>query len=71
LITDFAGSLTVISRIVLLRASVVNPLRVEHDLAEHLAFFHVLVRSASFVEWKGSVYHRLQTSAENVLQDLV
>src|SRR5215469_3948795 len=43
----------------------------EHNLPEHLAFFHVLVGGAGVFQRKGAVDHWSQASSKNVSQDFV
>jgi hypothetical protein len=46
-------------------------LRIQHNLAEHLTFLHVLVRGSRFFQRECPVHNRLERSAEDVLQDFV
>jgi hypothetical protein len=46
-------------------------LRIQHNLAEHLALFHVLVGSANILQRKYTIYHRSQPSGEDVRQHFV
>src|SRR5271157_407959 len=43
-------------------------LRVQHDLAEHLALLHVLVGSADFFQWESMIDDRLEASGEDVAE---
>src|SRR5579872_1833599 len=54
-----------------LRVSVVKGLWIQHDLAEHLALFHILVSGARVFQWKRTIHHRFESSVENVLENLV
>ena len=46
-------------------------LRIQHDLPEHLALFHVLVCGPGFAKRKDAVYHGLQFAAEHMLENFV
>src|SRR5438270_8640810 len=47
---------------------VVSRLWDQYDLAEHLAFFHVLVSGTRIFQRKRTIHNRFQSSAENVLE---
>src|SRR5579862_5828861 len=48
-----------------------SSLRVQDDLAKHLALFQIFVGRADFSERKDSVHHRLQATREYMTQDLM
>src|SRR5690348_6267302 len=46
-------------------------LRIQHNLPEHLAFFHILVGRTDLLQLECPVYYRFQPSSEDVRQNFV